>query len=219
MTIRRKFIATVLAAATTFGCAALPTASAAPAAPTTHRLVITGSDSLATYANAALDSWVSYSRTGSSRALSEYNAVRDSIAAEAARRMGVVPATMQAAWRKADTTHQVALLAAFTQLGTKYRRNTATPGVGFDCSGLTSWSWSQAGVSLFHQSSAQIQHVRRVTHDTALAGDLVYYPGHVMLYLGVGNLIIHAPYTGRNVEMSTISKSKVNSVLYGNPLG
>ena len=216
MTIRRKFIATVLAAATTFGCAALPTASAAPE---THRLVITGSDSLASYANTALDYWVSYSRTGSSRALSDYNSVRDSIAAEAARRMGADPAALQAAWRKADTTHQVALLAAFTQLGVKYRRNTATPGVGFDCSGLTSWSWSQAGLALFHQSAVQIQHSRRVTRDTAQAGDLVYYPGHVMMYLGLGNLIIHAPYTGRNVELSNISKSRVNSVLFGNPLG
>jgi len=216
VTIRRKFIATVLAAVTTFGCVALPTASAAPAS---HRLVVTGSDSLAGYANTALDSWVSYSRTGSSRALNDYNSMRDSIAAEAARRLGADPATLQAAWRRADYTHQVALLAGFTQLGTKYRRNTSIPGVGFDCSGLTSWSWSQAGVSLFHQSAVQIQRARRVTRDTAQAGDLVYYPGHVMLYLGVGNLIIHAPYTGRNIELSSITKSRVNSVLFGNPLG
>jgi cell wall-associated NlpC family hydrolase len=126
---------------------------------------------------------------------------------------------MRGAWAKADTSHQVALIAALTQLGTPYRRNTSKPGIGFDCSGLTTFAWGQAGVGLFRQSGTQIKNAKAVTRETAQAGDLVYYPGHVMLYLGVGNAIIHAPYTGRNVEVGFISKSKVTSVRFGNPVG
>ena len=58
-----------------------------------------------------------------------------------------------------------------------------------------------------------------VTRETAQAGDLAYYPGHVMMYLGIDNAIIHAPFTGRNVEVDFISKSRVNSVRFGNPMG
>ena len=40
--------------------------------------------------------------------------------------------------------------------------------------------------------------------------------GHV---IGIDNAIIHAPFTGRNVEVDFISKSRVNSVRFGNPMG
>ena len=126
---------------------------------------------------------------------------------------------MRVSWSTADSNHQVALLAAFTQLGTKYRRNASTPGVAFDCSGLTSWAWGQAGTQLFRQSRTQIRSSEPVTRETAQAGDLVYYPGHVMMYLGVDNAIIHAPFTGRNIELGFVSKRKADSALYGDPAG
>ncbi len=217
MTIRRKIPATFLAAALAFGVAAMPTAAnAAPAAPT---YVVTGADGLASYANAAMDAWVLYGSSGSAKALADFDLLRDAIAGEAARRLGLDPAEMKAAWRKADATHQVALIAAFTQLGTKYKRNSSSPGVGFDCSGLTSFAWAQVGKQLPRQSSAQIRGVKAVTRETAQAGDLVQYPGHVMMYLGVGNAVIHAPFTGRNVEVAFFAKSRTNSVRWGNPIG
>jgi len=218
MTLRHKVSATVLAAAVALGCTALPgEASAAPASPTFA--VLSGRDGLAVYANAALDAWVTYSKTTSAKSLADFNTVRDAVAGEAAHRLGLDATAMKAAWRRADTTHQVALLAAFTQLGTAYRRNSSTPAVGFDCSGLTSWAWAQVGRPLVRQSASQMRAARVVTRETAQAGDLVYYPGHVMMYLGFGNAVIHSPYTGRNVEVAFLSKSRVNSVRFGNPMG
>ena len=217
MTIRRKIPATFLAAALAFGVAAMPNAaSAAPAAPS---YVVTGSDGLAAYAKAALDSWVLYGSTNSAKALADFNLLRDAIAGDAARRLGLDPAQMQAAWRRADASHQVALLAAFTQLGVKYKRNTSSPGVGFDCSGLTSFAWAQVGKQLPRQSTSQIRGAKAVTRETAQAGDLVQYPGHIMMYLGVGNAIIHSPFTGRTVEVAFFSKSRTNTVRWGNPIG
>ena len=218
MTIRHTLHATVLSAALAFGCVALPDTVSAASAPVPS-FADTGTDSLAGYAAGALDQWAVYRATGSEKALAAFNATRDGVAAEAASRLGLDPAAMQAAWHDADIEHQVALMAAFTQLGTPYRGYTATPGVGFDCSGLTSWAWAQAGVSIFHQSRTQINSSRAATRESAQPGDLVYYPGHIMMYLGVEGAIIHSPRTGRNVELSFVAKRRANSARYGDPTG
>lgn len=182
------------------------------AAPTTPpaNSIVTGDDPLAATAVAALDALAAGAR-------GEFGRLRDQVATEAAARTEADPAAMRAAWRQADRPHQVALLAAFTQLGTPYRTNASTPGEGFDCSGLTSWSWQQAGVALFHQSKTQIREAAPLSADTAQAGDLVYYPGHVMLFLGVGPAMIHAPFSGRSVEVIVLPARRVGRVKYGNP--
>ena len=64
------------------------------------------------------------------------------------------------------------------------------PGVAFDCSGLTTYAWGQAGVCLPHQSRASstpsMPHVARTE---AQPGDLIFYYSpisHVGIYLGGG---------------------------------
>lgn len=146
-----------------------------------------------------------------------YQAERDSIAAEIAGRLGLDAAAMQQAWAKADTAHQIALLSALGQMGVPYRRNTSKPGQGFDCSGLTTFAWAQAGVSLTRQSAAQMRQSEARTIETAQAGDLMYYPGHVMMWLGVGYAIVHSPYTGRTVEVSFVGERKVKRLKVADP--
>lgn len=146
-----------------------------------------------------------------------YVAERDSIAAEIAGRLGLDPVAMQQAWAKADTAHQVALLSALGQMGVPYRRNTSKPGKGFDCSGLTTYAWAQAGVSLTRQSAAQIRQSQARTIQTAQAGDLMYYPGHVMMWLGVGYAMVHSPYTGRTVEVSFVGERKIKRLKMADP--
>ncbi len=215
MAIRHKLHATMLSATLAFGCVTI-SATAVSAAPAPS-IAVTGSDALAGYANSALVQWTTYSLSGSTKALAAFDDTRDAVAAEAANRLGLDPVAMQAAWGTADVEHQTALMAAFSELGTPYKGYTATPGVGFDCSGLTSWAWAQAGVSLARYSRTQINSSRAVTRETAQAGDLVYYPGHVMMYLGIDNAIIHAPNRGRNVELSFVAKRRANSVRFGDP--
>jgi cell wall-associated NlpC family hydrolase len=141
----------------------------------------------------------------------------DQIAAEIAERLEIDPALLQGAWQRADREHQLALLAAFTQLGVPYRHNASKPGVGFDCSGLTSYAWGQAGFALTRQSTAQIRAAAPRDASTAQAGDLVQYPGHVMMWLGVDRAMVHAPYTGRNVEVDMWSTRR--RVKFGDPTG
>lgn len=217
MTIRRTLHATILSVSLAFGCVTISAASASAAPQVVAPATATGSDALSDYANAALSQWDRYTTTGSAQALAKFDSTRDAVAAEAAKRLGLDPAAMKAAWSKADAEHQTALMAAFTQLGVRYKGYTAIPGVGFDCSGLTSWSWSQAGVSLPRISRSQINNARAITRETAQAGDLVFYPGHIMMYLGIDNAIIHSPQTGRTVEVAFVAKRRANSVRFGDP--
>ena len=43
------------------------------------------------------------------------------------------------------------------------------------------------------------------------------YPGHVMMWLGVDRAMVHAPYTGRNVEVDMWSTRR--RVKFGDPTG
>ncbi len=146
-----------------------------------------------------------------------YVSARDAIATEVAGRLGIEPSRMIEAWANADFAHQTALMAAMSQLGVRYRRNTSAPGVGFDCSGLTAYAWSVAGTEIAHQSRSQIRSASPRTIDTAQAGDLVYYPGHVSIYLGVDKAIVHSPFTGRTVEVSVIGKRR--GLRFADPTG
>jgi cell wall-associated NlpC family hydrolase len=104
-----------------------------------------------------------------------------------------------------------------TQVGVPYRHNTSKEGVGFDCSGLTTFAWARAGVSLVRQSGQQISNAEPLDRSTAKAGDLVQYPGHVMMYLGVGDAVIHSVMSGRTVELDTISERQASRVRFGDP--
>jgi cell wall-associated NlpC family hydrolase len=108
----------------------------------------------------------------------------------------------------------LAVQAALAQQGVPYRYATSSPGVGFDCSGLTAYAWGQAGVGLPHQSRAQFGSVPRVAIDQAQPGDLLFFYSpisHVSIYLGNG-MQVHAPNTGKTVTVAAVNWGKVVGV-------
>ena len=196
------------------GTLAVPAGSAG-AAPTAAVVVTARLDdpaaAAAAQAVALLDRWMA---SGSSDDGAAYAAARSTLATAIAGRLALSPEAMASAWAAADLEHQRALLAALSQLGVPYRRNTSKPGQGFDCSGLTTYAWSQAGFALPRNSSAQIRSAEPRDPQTAQAGDLVQYPGHVMMWLGVDRAIVHAPQRGRTVEVDILKR---RSIRYGDP--
>jgi peptidoglycan DL-endopeptidase CwlO len=99
-----------------------------------------------------------------------------------------------------------AVAAAYSQLGVPYGFATAKPGESFDCSGLTQWSWSQAGVGIPRVSSAQWNGLPHVPLDQIQPGDLIFYYNdvhHVAIYVGNGT-VIHAPFSGSTVSLAPL---------------
>ena len=144
-----------------------------------------------------------------------YVAARDLAADSVAAEMALDPVAVRDAWARADLPHQTAVLAALAELGKPYRFATSDPAVGFDCSGLTAYAWRRAGVDLANHSGTQIRSAAARDHSSAMAGDLVHYPGHVMLYLGVGDAIVHAVNRTDDVELDFFRRR----VRFGNPIG
>lgn len=108
----------------------------------------------------------------------------------------------------------VAVNAALGQQGVPYRYATSSPGVAFDCSGLTKYAWAQAGVYLPHQSRAQYASIPHVAKGSAQPGDLIFYYSpisHVGVYLG-GGQFVHAPNTGSVVKVAGVNWGKVSGV-------
>ncbi|HRB04213.1 MAG TPA: NlpC/P60 family protein, partial [Ilumatobacteraceae bacterium] len=170
-----------------------------------------GADSIATLASAALQELAS---TGNSSA---FSALRDQAAAETAVRLGLEPDQVARSWAAADSEHQLAVLTGLTQVGVPYRRYMSKPGVGFDCSGLTSYAWSGAGYALTHQSTAQIRAASPRTFETAQPGDLVQYPGHIMMWLGTERAVLQSPRPGKRVEIVSFKYGR--TVKVGDPTG
>ncbi len=105
----------------------------------------------------------------------------------------------------------VAVAAAYSQIGVPYKFAAESPGVAFDCSGLTKWSWGRAGVYLPHQSGAQYASIPHVSRDQVQPGDLIFYYapiGHVGIYVGGGQMI-HAVNTGTTVALAPVRWNKV----------
>lgn len=127
----------------------------------------------------------------------------------------VDPAALRLAWASTPIEKQHAVLAAMSQLGVPYRNLKSDPEVGFDCSGLTVWAYREAGVEIPRSSRLQIRAAGDVDHDDAEAGDLVYYPGHISMYLGA-DTVVHSPNTGSHVEAVPLTTKR--SVDFGDPL-
>ena len=114
---------------------------------------------------------------------------------------------------------QVAIAAAKTQIGVTYVWGTAIPNVSFDCSGLTSWAWGQAGVYLPHSSVMQEAATPDVSRDQLQPGDLLFFYdpiSHVSMYIGGGQMV-DASHPGPGGEVAIDPVYWDNFVVGGRP--
>jgi peptidoglycan DL-endopeptidase CwlO len=101
----------------------------------------------------------------------------------------------------------VAVRTALAQVGDPYVWASSGPD-GFDCSGLTSYAYSAAGVALPHSSRSQSALGVDVARADLQPGDLVFFYSpisHVGIYIGNG-MMVHARTFGQPVAVTTVDQ-------------
>lgn len=109
--------------------------------------------------------------------------------------------------------------AAVSQIGVPYSYGGDSPEEGFDCSGLTSWAWSRANVSIPRTSAAQYAATERISKSELRPGDLVFWGSsgrvhHVAMFVGDGQ-VVHARKPGTRVEYESVDWWASNRIGYG----
>lgn len=74
---------------------------------------------------------------------------------------------------------------------------------GFDCSGLMIYAFAGVGIALSHFTGYQYEAGRKVPVAERKRGDMLFWPGHVALYIGDGKMI-EAPESGDVVKISDV---------------
>ncbi|MFJ8975399.1 NlpC/P60 family protein [Streptomyces sp. NPDC102282] len=107
---------------------------------------------------------------------------------------------------------------AVEQIGKPYVWGAEGP-ESFDCSGLTSQAWSDAGRTIPRTSQEQWRQLPRVPVGSLRPGDLVvYFPKatHVALYIGNG-LVVQAPRPGASVKVSPLASNPLLGAVRPDP--
>ena len=100
---------------------------------------------------------------------------------------------------------QIAVDTALAQVGDRYVWGAGGPDA-FDCSGLTSYAYAAAGVSLPHSSRSQSQMGTPVSRGELQPGDLIFFyspVSHVGMYIGNGQMV-HASTSSQPVKVASV---------------
>lgn len=174
-------------------------------------------DAVKTIAGEAVRAIATFIEIPTAENFAQYQIFRAALVTRVAARVNESRAEMLEAWSQASLKHQMALIAGLTTLGVGYEYGSDNPKKGLDCSGLVAYAWKQVGVALPLQSKRQWEISRDVEQKDALPGDIVWYPGHTMMYLGVGDAVLHSARQDLGVRIGRINWKQVPRIKFGNP--
>ena len=105
----------------------------------------------------------------------------------------------------ANGAAQKAVDTALAQVGDPYSWGATGPNA-FDCSGLTSFAYKAAGITIPRTSKAQSTFGTPVSKANLQPGDLVFFyspVSHVGMYIGNGQMV-HSPKPGTAVHVAKV---------------
>ena len=170
-------------------------------------------DQAAATAQAGLDELRSQEAEVQRRA-AEYQSDYDRLTAEERDRVSTLVAGPKLAAPSIDELPVVpgsaaatAIQTALSKVGLPYRRGATGPDA-FDCSGLTSYAYAAAGITLPRTSGGQSTIGPQLSRAELQPGDLVFYYSpisHVALYIGDG-MIVHARTYGTPLSVTSVDQ-------------
>lgn len=99
--------------------------------------------------------------------------------------------------------------AALSYLGTQYRWGGKTP-LGIDCSGLCSMAYMLNGIMIYRDAKIKEGFpIREIKFNKLKKGDLIFFPGHVAMYLEEGKFI-HSSTSNDVVKIDSFNKNDNN---------
>lgn len=84
---------------------------------------------------------------------------------------------------------------ALLYLGTQYRWGGKSP-MGIDCSGLCSTAYMLNGIIIYRDALLKDKYMRRISRDEIKKGDLLFFSGHVAMYIGDDRYVHSTGFTG-----------------------
>jgi len=118
-----------------------------------------------------------------------------------------------------DGVRNQVVMAALSQIGTRYQYGAQSPGNALDCSALTQHAYSAAGVHIPRVSTDQRRAATPVQPAKAQPGDLVFFKIRPGLY-HVGLMVddkrfVHASTSKKRVRLSSIESGYWQQRLIG----
>ena len=96
---------------------------------------------------------------------------------------------------------------ALFYLGTPYRWGGRTP-AGIDCSGLCFTAYALNGIRIWRDAFADTRYVHEIGAEQLLPGDLIYFNGHVALYIGDGEYV-HSSASAGGVTVNSLTRGSI----------
>ncbi|MDT8717432.1 C40 family peptidase [Clostridium sp. 19966] len=87
-------------------------------------------------------------------------------------------------------------------LGVQYRWGGKTP-MGIDCSGLCSMAYMLNGITIYRDAELKEKYMKSISIDKIKPGDLIFFPGHVAMYIG-DNRYIHSTGKSHGVTINSL---------------
>jgi cell wall-associated NlpC family hydrolase len=97
---------------------------------------------------------------------------------------------------------------ALSYIATPYRWGGKSP-LGIDCSGLCSIAYMLNGVTIFRDAKiVEGFPIKEITFERMQKGDLLFFPGHVAMYIGQ-TLYVHSSLGGNEVNINSLDEQHV----------
>lgn len=112
-------------------------------------------------------------------------------------------------WVKHDKKDEIGLRNKLVEnaklyLGTQYRWGGKTS-MGIDCSGLCSMAYLLEGIIIYRDAVLKEKYMRRIEREEIKKGDLMFWPGHIGMYIENGKFI-HSTSSRNGVVINSLNK-------------